>query len=152
MNRRLVLPDRPNARRGEKLRVNGVLEIAEQSAQALLSYQFLHITEMNPYYSCVGVYARYHARNRILRFRALRAPATKSLFSSIDTRNQRAAFSCGAEIRSVSLAIQTPCEHHVDPFDQILPHLPLRGPEADLLYRTAVAGRAAQSRMARFSI
>ena len=76
LNRRLVLPDRPNARRGEKLRVNGVLEIAEQSAQALLSYQFLHITEMNPYYSCVGVYARYHARNRILRFRALRAPAT----------------------------------------------------------------------------
>ena len=77
MNRRLVLPDRPNARRGEKLRVNGVLEIAEQRAQALLSYQFLHTAEMNPYHSCVGVYARHHARNRILRFRALRAPATK---------------------------------------------------------------------------
>ena len=76
LNRRLVLPDRPNARRGEKLRVNGVLEIAEQSAQALLSYQFLHIAEMNPYYSCVGVYARYHARNEILRLRALRAPET----------------------------------------------------------------------------
>jgi hypothetical protein len=85
LNRRFVLADRPNARRGEKLRVNGVLEIAEQSAQALLSYlgsrdldQFLHTAEMNPNHSCVGGYARHHARNWILRLRALRAPATKT--------------------------------------------------------------------------
>jgi ribosome-associated protein YbcJ (S4-like RNA binding protein) len=37
LNRRRVATDRPNARR-KKLRVNGVVEIAEQTVQLLLSY------------------------------------------------------------------------------------------------------------------
>jgi hypothetical protein len=38
LNSRLVVTDCSSARRGGKHRVNGVVEIAEQSAQVLLSY------------------------------------------------------------------------------------------------------------------
>ena len=87
------------------------------------------------------------------KFGALQAFATTSPFNSICPCNQRASVLLAAQKSEV--LPRDPSENRVDPFDQILPHLSLRGPKLTSFYQRDYGqpcGRAAHYRIVRFSI